>query len=85
MLVRCIAVSIHAPVWGATVAIVGSGVTAHVSIHAPVWGATYKVSDLLHHSPFQSTHPCGVRHANTMAQIVGDVSIHAPVWGATAN
>ena len=34
------AVSIHAPVWGATKTIQAHEVVANVSIHAPVWGAT---------------------------------------------
>ncbi|MHC5865572.1 hypothetical protein ACYT6K_10275, partial [Streptococcus pyogenes] len=35
-----LAVSIHAPVWGATVQGSVSIYTVKVSIHAPVWGAT---------------------------------------------
>ena len=33
-------VSIHAPVWGATVALITPIAICLVSIHAPVWGAT---------------------------------------------
>ena len=34
---------------------------------------------------FQSTHPCGVRPANTANAAIQTVSIHAPVWGATSS
>ncbi len=33
-------ISIHAPVWGATVVDKPSMMVAVISIHAPVWGAT---------------------------------------------
>ncbi|TGP48650.1 hypothetical protein EN873_32090, partial [bacterium M00.F.Ca.ET.230.01.1.1] len=33
-------VSIHAPVWGATIHQKRHGIWVVVSIHAPVWGAT---------------------------------------------
>ena len=33
-------VSIHAPVWGATVTYASAKAWDAVSIHAPVWGAT---------------------------------------------
>ena len=34
--------------------------------------------------PFQSTHPCGVRHERILKlQQALEVSIHAPLWGAT--
>ena len=40
VLALTINVSIHAPAWGATVAIIGSTQYKNVSIHAPAWGAT---------------------------------------------
>ena len=36
-------VSIHAPVWGATIFVGIDFMSEHVSIHAPVWGATSRV------------------------------------------
>ncbi len=37
-------------------------------------------------SPFQSTHPRGVRHVEPFDVLaVDDVSIHAPAWGATVD
>ena len=33
-------VSIHAPVWGATITGLSPVIINYVSIHAPVWGAT---------------------------------------------
>ena len=56
-----IRVSIHAPVWGATLQIVTSGKFVMVSIHAPVWGATILAKFGISFWGFQSTHPCGVR------------------------
>ena len=57
------AVSIHAPVWGATSHITRSHDRANVSIHAPVWGATHCNKRERGLKMFQSTHPCGVRPA----------------------
>ena len=37
-----VGVSIHAPVWGATLKVVADLVNDIVSIHAPVWGATFQ-------------------------------------------
>ena len=60
MYVLRIAISIHAPVWGATYNTTDIWAKLTISIHAPVWGATFdKV--LLALMLFQSTHPCGVR------------------------
>ena len=56
---------------------------ADVSIHAPVWGATIIDRFLSSRFKFQSTHPCGVRHAKRAEFLECIVSIHAPVWGAT--
>ena len=39
-------VSIHAPAWGATLAILHLGLSRRVSIHAPAWGATSLHRDL---------------------------------------
>ena len=78
-------VSIHAPVWGATLNVVVRPPITKVSIHAPVWGATKKYAHGKKPVLFQSTHPCGVRRVQK-AGVLGDekVSIHAPVWGATS-
>ena len=56
---------------------------APVSIHAPVWGATRVIHPCFLSGGFQSTHPCGVRHASVCLLSSILVSIHAPVWGAT--
>ena len=34
-------ISIHAPVWGATLCFYVGSLYCHISIHAPVWGATF--------------------------------------------
>ena len=77
-------VSIHAPVWGATVRH-GLCVIRHfVSIHAPVWGATVGAPSNPGGPVFQSTRPCGARRGSySPLQGCTTVSIHAPVWGAT--
>jgi len=54
-------VSIHAPAWGATLAIILSMVLLFVSIHAPAWGATLSLARFDAYALFQSTHPHGVR------------------------
>ena len=40
---------------------INCGKVCFVSIHAPVWGATLPLTRIDKSSPFQSTHPCGVR------------------------
>ena len=57
----------------------------NISIHAPAWGATIlSLKYSAETTPFQSTHPHGVRLDNV--QMVAQerlISIHAPAWGAT--
>ena len=48
-----------------------------------MWGATSSYFPLSILSPFQSTHPCGVRLLLMIINSKRWVSIHAPVWGAT--
>ena len=79
-------VSIHAPAWGATVAVQHLQHADVVSIHAPAWGATERV-----HAELA---PCTVSiHAPAWGATAGCrrsvlqhfcVSIHAPAWGATS-
>ena len=59
--VQRIAISIHAPTWGATNAYAAVNDLQRISIHAPTWGATGSVSTLSSGLLFQSTHPRGVR------------------------
>ena len=54
-------ISIHAPTWGATVALASFAAKATISIHAPTWGATSARNSLSPFALFQSTHPRGVR------------------------
>ena len=80
-----IAVSIHAPAWGATTANNGTN-TYYFSFNprtrvgcdcAPAGRASGAVR-------FQSTHPRGVRRGHTKEEGSAlPVSIHAPAWGAT--
>ena len=67
-LARCSEVSIHAPVWGATKGSDDSELCPCVSIHAPVWGATIHLSKQFIVLLFQSTHPCGVRQADSLVE-----------------
>ena len=79
------AVSIHAPVWGATHADDYMQAFGVVSIHAPVWGATQ--SAYTHYS-LQSFNPrtrVGCDRSQPMDIDKVKVSIHAPVWGATGH
>ena len=59
------AVSIHAPVWGATNSDAVIFASFTVSIHAPVWGATKIDAEINNIQRFQSTLPYGERHACT--------------------
>ena len=55
-------VSIHAPTWGATKAILTLAMPLQVSIHAPTWGATSRHERKICDSMlFQSTRPRGAR------------------------
>ena len=56
-----LAVSIHAPAWGATRAPLLSPLRGIVSIHAPAWGATILNARTRSRSLFQSTPPHGGR------------------------
>ena len=62
---HCIAIctSTNAPAWGCDISRTKEEAHRGVSIHAPTWGATFcsRIVRLL--SPFQSTHPHGVRPA----------------------
>ena len=81
-----VAVSIHAPAWGATFyspifSIIEPCFNPRTRVGCDVLGSgeTVEVSDL-----FQSTHPRGVRLLAALDTQVGElVSIHAPAWGAT--
>ena len=78
-------VSIHAPAWGATVAVHVAQIISQrfnprtrvgCDNSSPGWCRTPKM--------FQSTHPRGVRRrAWADTQKDTQVSIHAPAWGAT--
>ena len=77
-------VSIHAPVWGAT--LVGAAIVSVcvVSIHAPVWGATKTTTVSIMSRCFNPRTRVGCdAHSNLFIK-TDKVSIHAPVWGATS-
>ena len=80
-----IAVSIHAPAWGATKTVEMGLALFCVSIHAPAWGATGVSETMTVTVPVSIHAPAWgatwwswpyVRHCM--------VSIHAPAWGATS-
>ena len=78
-------VSIHAPAWGATEALLELPFRDIVSIHAPAWGATLVgIKQRIEFCQFQSTRPRGARPEKKAAAVrENGVSIHAPAWGAT--
>lgn len=59
------AISIHAPIWGATTCRVVNDTVFRISIHAPTWGATARFLIVRCITRFQSTHPCRVRQVFT--------------------
>ena len=78
-------VSIHAPAWGATHALVMAmrAMVAFQSTH-PRGVRQLSRQDPANTNPFQSTHPRGVRRYRwCFWPIKMAVSIHAPAWGAT--
>ena len=77
-------VSIHAPVWGATLrASNATDAQARFNPRARV-GRDFTATGRCFDSVFQSTRPCGARRARIRPHPKrAEVSIHAPVWGAT--
>ena len=59
--VQRVAISIHAPTWGATALLSELNPAYRISIHAPTWGATLDIDIAKKSIGFQSTHPRGVR------------------------
>ena len=55
------AISIHAPAWGATQALLRPPISLIISIHAPAWGATADDLPRADVLAFQSTRPRGAR------------------------
>jgi len=79
-----IAVSIHAPAWGATDVVALVSQRVDVSIHAPAWGATYYRIQLNAHIPVSIHAPAwGATFLGQIELVFPVVSIHAPAWGAT--
>ena len=79
-----IAVSIHAPAWGATRPGTPWTTSATVSIHAPAWGATLApCAGFFGASSFNSRSRMGSDVTAMSLRASASVSIHAPAWGAT--
>ena len=78
-----ITVSIHAPVWGATIYPCVAPGKKLVSIHAPVWGATCGFHASQINQSFNPRTRVGCDPVVTFINLTLIVSIHAPVWGAT--
>ena len=80
-------VSIHAPLWGATLCMVNLSMSNQVSIHAPLWGATLLSPTEQTFGNRVSIHaPLWGATVKAVQQTLVDkfrVSIHAPLWGAT--
>ena len=79
-----LAISIHAPAWGATQAILWLNRKTQISIHAPAWGATSPVYGVRAvpiisiHAPAWGATICTANRTHNI-----NISIHAPAWGAT--
>ena len=77
-------VSIHAPVWGATIAKVAWDNPEQFQSTHPCGVRRFPCVFCERVALFQSTHPCGVRQVPRYHRLLlYSVSIHAPVWGAT--
>ena len=83
---RWIAVSIHAPAWGATCRRKRSrSLPRSFNPRARVGRDLSVAGAMTNGGKFQSTRPRGARHAVPVHHPLHDhVSIHAPAWGATA-
>ena len=80
-----VAVSIHAPAWGATDRLPLDRRPDRVSIHAPAWGATNRRTEL--YPQFAVSIHAPAWGATGQGAVDGGeppVSIHAPAWGATS-
>ena len=79
-----VAVSIHAPTWGATKCIGWRCCARKVSIHAPTWGATpYASGEIGQERSFNPRSHVGSDTNINTSVCFKFVSIHAPTWGAT--
>ncbi len=79
------AISIHAPQWGATRRRVCRTARGDISIHAPQWGATVHIRHILGQLVYFNPRTpvgCDRRHVTRIVP-GGYISIHAPQWGAT--
>ncbi len=78
-------ISIHAPVWGATIMEIKKLDDKVISIHAPVWGATkYFYIDSDGYYNFNPRARMGRDSISINGRpVYNNISIHAPVWGAT--
>ncbi len=77
-------VSIHAPVWGATLPAPVCPTKSKFQSTHPCGVRLTKTHTARIVYMFQSTHPCGVRPTmRKQFDRAAAVSIHAPVWGAT--
>ena len=81
-LINGYAVSIHAPVGGATGVLGLEDDTLDVSIHAPVGGATVHASARSQHSAFQSTRPWGARRWSNRRNGYSFLFQSTRPWGA---
>ena len=78
-------VSIHAPVWGAKLAVMQACGLVQVSIHAPVWGAKSFDNLVQMHNQVSIHAPVwGAKVLTAFKGVLMLVSIHAPVWGANS-
>ena len=83
---QVLAVSIHAPVWGATSSSMRCTMRGRrFNPRARVGRDIPATAAIASCTVFQSTRPCGARRDRARRRhLARSVSIHAPVWGATA-
>ena len=79
-----VAISIHAPAWGATPKYALALHNFSISIHAPAWGATKNYRIVMHVHDISIHAPAwGATRAGARSYGHRRISIHAPAWGAT--
>ena len=85
-------ISIHAPMWGATMTPTTGQPMVQISIHAPMWGATILLNQKKNRgvppptaaSCFKGRWKASISYLNYNSNNhYYQISIHAPMWGAT--
>ena len=80
-----IAISTHAPAWGATVRVAVQVIPNDISTHAPAWGATHLHGAVGTVIGYFYSRPRVGGDQERLDDVIesGGISTHAPAWGAT--